>query len=214
MVDLEDARRFHFSMPADMLDFNEDHSWFIYGSLSEIVNFNRGLMAGIWPVRDSLEAEFIGAAEKVKHEAEALPHAEAKKLLGDFTCRMCAKADETYRELRDALTIDAADVVLADAEAVEISVSDPNALVAITLTPAVESSELDLDPNSVLWSLGFSGKRNPFSPRPSPFHLQRMMTAAGRFPSVPMKSPAGQYRAASWTPTFAASSATAVLSHR
>ena len=94
-----------------MLDFNEDHSWFIYGSLSEIVNFNRGLMAGIWPVRDSLEAEFIGAAEKVKHEAEALPHAEAKKLLGDFTCRMCAKADETYRELRDALTIDAADVV-------------------------------------------------------------------------------------------------------
>ena len=156
---LEDARRFHFSMPADMLDFNEDHSWFIYGSLSEIVNFNRGLMAGIWPVRDSLEAEFIGAAEKVKHEAETLPHAEAKKLLGDFTCRMCAKADETYRELRDALTIDAADVVLADAEAVDISVSDPNALVAITLTPAVESSELDLDPNSVLWSLGFSGKK-------------------------------------------------------
>ena len=72
---------------------------------------------------------------------------------------MCAKADETYRELRDALTIDAADVVLADAEAVDISVSDPNALVAITLTPAVESSELDLDPNSVLWSLGFSGKK-------------------------------------------------------
>ena len=55
------------------------------------MNFNRGLMAGIWPVRDSLEAEFIGAAEKVKHEAETLPHAEAKKLLGDFTCRMCAK---------------------------------------------------------------------------------------------------------------------------
>ena len=131
---LEEARRNHFQMPAAMLDFNEDHSWFVYSSLSEIVNFNRGLMAGIWPVRETLEAEFIGAVEKVRHEAAALPPEEAKHLLGDFTCRMCAKADAVYRDLLDSLTVDSPDAVLADSEAVEISISDEKALVAITLT--------------------------------------------------------------------------------
>lgn len=165
---LEEARRIHFNMPPERLDFDESHSWFIYACLGEVINFNRGLMAGVWPVRDRIEAEFAEDAARVVEEARALPREEARRLLGEFTCRMCAKADETYLKLWDDLTIDDPTACLADAENLRVPTNDPDATVDITITIGVDYSDLELDPESVRWSLGFTGKKdsvlNPAKP--------------------------------------------------
>ena len=151
---LEEARRIHFHAPAAQLDLDYGRSFFRYAVLGELVNFNRGLMAGVWRVRDGLEKDFRRDAAAVREEAARLPEAQAKRLLGDFTAAAAARSDEAYGELLALL-----DAAEAEARPGEISVADESAEARIVIRTTSEIDADEIDPDTVLWSLGFTGAK-------------------------------------------------------
>lgn len=154
------AHSVQFAMQPHLLDYDLKKSYFLYATLSELINFNRGLIAGVWGVRDRLEAEFAKRTEDIRAQAAELPLEEAQKLLGQFTCDMTAKADGTYRELLLELNPIQAKVIPED-----LSVSDENqeCVVVVHLPREFEASKIDRE--SLAWSLGFTtAKASPLAP--------------------------------------------------
>lgn len=147
----DEAHRVQFAMDPRLLDYDLQKSYFLYATLSELVNFDRGLMAGIWQVRDSLEAEFARKTAEILSSTRDLPQQEAIARLGKFTCEMGAKADATYRSLLSHLN-----TLHASLQQKEISVSDTDATVEIVVTFPLPLTVADIDPKDVAWSLGFT----------------------------------------------------------
>lgn len=151
---LEEARRVHFHMKPEYLDLDFSKSFFLYAVLGELVNFDRGLMAGIWSVREGLEEEFRTRTAEVVERAKTLSPDEAEALLGKFTCEMAAKNDEAYRELLAVL-----DTVEATVEPRELSVTDADAECRVVISSFPELDIEEIDTESIRWSLGFTGAK-------------------------------------------------------
>ncbi|MDO5532690.1 C69 family dipeptidase [Sutterella sp.] len=151
---LEEARRVHFHMEPGYLDFDWAKSYFLYATLGELVNFDRGLMSGIWREREAIEAKFREETEAVRARAALLPESEAKALLGRFTCEAAADADNLCRELLAGL-----DTVEAVVWPGELSVTDESAEAEVVITSLPEFDIEEVDPASILWSLGCTGAK-------------------------------------------------------
>lgn len=151
---LEEARRVNFAMKNEYLSLDYAKSYYLYAVLGELVNFNRGLMAGVWPVREGLEAQFREDVERVRQDVEGLDESQAKKALGEFTAAEAAKADARYREL--LATIDYLD---AEVTPNELSMSDESAEVTVKVFASDDFDPSEVDPKSILWSLGFTSSK-------------------------------------------------------
>lgn len=151
---LEDAHRIHFAMPAEKLDLDYEKSYFINAVLGELVNFDRALMAGVWSVRDTLEKNLAEEARALRERATTMPEEEARIALGAFTCEAQTRADAAGMELLALL-----DTVVAEVTPGDLSVTDEvaEAQVIIRSIPGLDIEEID--PTTVLWSLGFTGAK-------------------------------------------------------
>lgn len=153
---LDEARRVHFAMKPQYLDFDYSKYYWLAALLGELVNFDRGLMAGVWASREALEASFRQSADALLARAAQGKPAEPalREALAQFTAASQAAADERAREL------------LAELDVIEVS-SDRDSLPAaeeaglITIAVAAESSfdPQAVDPASLRWSLGFTASK-------------------------------------------------------
>lgn len=156
----DEAHRVQFAMKPRLLDYDLDKSYFLYATLSELVNFDRGLMAGIWKIRDGLEAEFVQQTTEIISKARKLPQQETIRLLGEFTCQMTKKADNTYRALLRHLN-----TVTATLKEKQISVGSEDCTVEIVVTFPMTLANSQVRPCDVAWSLGFTtAKASALSP--------------------------------------------------
>ncbi len=151
---LEEARRVHFRMKPEYLDFSFGKRYFLNALLGELVNFDRGLMSGIWRERDGLEAQYKTLAAEVVEKAKTLPAEEAEKMLGDFTCEMTERSNDLLRELLACL-----DTVDAEVHPQELSISDADATAEVVIRSFPELDIEEIDQSSLLWSLGFTGAK-------------------------------------------------------
>lgn len=151
---LEEAHRVNFAMDNRYLSLDYAKSYYLYAVLGELVNFNRGLMAGVWPVREGLEAEFRADVEKIREDVAGLSEEAAKTRLGQFTAEEAAKADARYREL--LATIDCLDAEVCPGE---ISIADEAAEVVVKVFATDDFDPAEVDPKSLLWSLGFTSSK-------------------------------------------------------
>ncbi len=150
---LEEARKNHFALEPHYLDFDLDKSFFIYSTIGELCNFNRGLLPGVLRTQKHYEAALAGRYEALMQKVEGLPEAEAKVALGDFTCQECAQLDELYEGVLRKIN-----TRLMSVQADEISVSAAGTVEVVLFgTPEFDVQELDMD--TVYWSLGFTGKK-------------------------------------------------------
>lgn len=174
-MDVETAHREQFcERPENLsLDFSRQH-W-VYAVLGELVNFNRGLFAGVHRERDALEASFAAEAEAVRSQAAALADREAqKRLLGEFTCRKVEEAAEIYRRmLRDLNGVE------ASISSAELSVSDEKALVSIAVKASADLPLESIDADTICWSLGFTTSKPAVNAPAKPVEIRRRETPEG-----------------------------------
>lgn len=149
-TDLETARAKQFCVTPDMITLDWSRSYFTYAQLAEFVNFNRGLLIGITPVRNALEKEYADAVEAVREATEDMGQAEATAKLADFTVQMAARNDAAYKKMLASLNniecrIEPASLSVADAGTVDV---------IITEVPGFDVEKIDM--RHVLWSLGYT----------------------------------------------------------
>lgn len=143
---LEEARERCFNPTSDALALDFDRNYWTYAVLGELVNFNRGLFAGVHSVRDDMEAHFAKAVDAVRAEVEGMDDEAAAKRLGAFTTEMVEKSLDAYRELLADLNM-----VKATGPA-EISSEDTEAEIEIRIQ--MDCRKVDLA--SLFWSFGFT----------------------------------------------------------
>lgn len=174
-MDLETARREHFAARPESLSLDFSRQHWVYAVLGELVNFNRGLFAGVHRERDALEAQFAADAAAVRERAAALPDREAQKaLLGAFTCEKVEAAAEQYRRILKDL-----DAVRASISSPELSVSDEEALVSIAVQATADRPFENIDADSICWSLGFTTSKPAVNAPAKPVEIRRRETPEG-----------------------------------
>ena len=148
---LEEAHRVHFAMKPELLDFDYAKSFYLHAVLGELVNFDRGLMAGVWSSRDALEAAYRQDVAELREAVRGLDEAALRKRLADFTKKAQKAADDRARELLALL-----DVMEVTADREEITISDPEVQVTLRLSAESGFDAEEIDPESIRWSLGFT----------------------------------------------------------
>lgn len=151
---LEEARRVHFAMKPEYLDFDYSKSFCLHAALGELVNFNRALMAGLWHSRESLEADLRRAHDALLEETAGLSDEALKDRLRAFTLEAQKRADDRIREclaVLDVLEVE------ADFDTLRVTPS-PDSPSEVTLRLSAESGfdPEAVDPESLCWSLGFT----------------------------------------------------------
>ncbi len=151
---LDEARKNHFHLDPKYLDYDLAKSYFVYATIGELTNFNRGLIPGIVRAQTAFEAMIQGEYEKMMEDARTLPSEEAKQFLGNFTARLCKEADRKWASMLKQIS---RRTICVEAEELSISAEDEDVEVVLYGSPEFDVTELDLD--TVFWSLGFTGKK-------------------------------------------------------
>ena len=151
---LEEARANHFHLKPEYLNYDLDHSYFLYATVGELTNFNRGLLPGVLYVKKLYMSDVAERTAKVVEKAKAAAtREEAAEILGNFTCDECKAMDTVYEALLDAINLHTMHV---DVET--LSVKDEGKVEVVLFgSPEFNVEGLDLD--TVYWSLGFTGKK-------------------------------------------------------
>lgn len=173
-MDLETARKEHFAVRPESISLDFEQSYWTYAVLGELVNFNRGLFAGVHAERDALEAYFREELGKLRAELPGMDSETKRAALGRFTCEMCAEADRRYRTIL-------ADINRFEAHASrsELSVSDEEATVKLTLKVPADMAMRVPDAKSILWSVGFSTSKPGVNEPAAPLAMHRVETPSG-----------------------------------
>ena len=150
---LEEARKNHFHLEPHYLDYDLDKSYFIYATVGELTNFNRGLLPGIFRTQKQFEEKLKADYEEAITHAKTFDREAARKYLGEFTARECALADEKWEKMLKQISLHTMSV-----EADELSVSKENQ-VEVVLFGSADFDVTGLDMDTVYWSLGFTGKK-------------------------------------------------------
>ena len=150
---IEEARKNHFHLEPHYLDYDLDKSYFIYATVGELTNFNRGLLPGIFRTQKKFEEQLKADYEEALAHAKTLDHEAARQYLGEFTARECAQADEAWEKMLKQISLHTMSV-----EAETLSVSK-EATVEVVLYGSADFDVTGLDMETVYWSLGFTGKK-------------------------------------------------------
>lgn len=150
---IEEARKNHFHLEPHYLDYDLDKSYFIYATVGELTNFNRGLLPGIFRTQKKFEEKLKADYEEALAHAKTLDHEAARQYLGEFTARECAQADEAWEKMLKQISLHTMSV-----EAETLSVSK-EATVEVVLYGSADFDVTGLDMETVYWSLGFTGKK-------------------------------------------------------
>ncbi len=157
-----EARERQFDVPAEWLSLDFSRHYWTYAVLAELVNFHRGLFAGVHPVRDALEASFAERIDDVRAEASAVGASAARKLLAFATENMTSVAHRQYAQMLADFSDVRAEVL--QSETVERSA----ATLEVVIYGGAGFDVRELDRSSVRWSLGFTGAKpsalNPAQP--------------------------------------------------
>ena len=165
-MSLEQARKNHFDLQAQYLDYDLTHSFHIYATLGELTNFNRGLLPGVNRVKQQYRSDVFERTAAVVQAASEQSPEEAKKTLGEFTCSECARMDALYADMLSAL--DRHDMSV---EAESLSVSEEKT-VEVVLYGSAELHVQGLDLDTVYWSLGFTGKKESVNAPAKPIAIR------------------------------------------
>lgn len=150
---IEEARKNHFHLEPHYLDYDLDKSYFIYATVGELTNFNRGLLPGIFRTQKKFEEKLKADYEEALAHAKTLDHEAARQYLGEFTARECCQADEAWEKMLKQISLHTMSV-----EAETLSVSK-EATVEVVLYGSADFDVTGLDMETVYWSLGFTGKK-------------------------------------------------------
>ena len=101
---LEEARQHLFHVPSHWLDVSRDKAFSLFSELSEIVNFNRGLLAGIRIERDGFENRFRAHFQTIKQCYEPYERQEIEGVLSQWSNRCLGEVEAHYRVMLEALT--------------------------------------------------------------------------------------------------------------
>lgn len=148
---LETAREVQFAMRPELISLDYTRAYWSWAVISELVNFNRGLLAGVYGVQQTLEAQFRSIVDELEASLAQVSDDEARETLAEAMLGMVATADRASRKLLKGINrtqIMVNPKVAADAETVEI---------AVLSRPGFDATAID--PASVLWSLGFTGSK-------------------------------------------------------
>lgn len=152
-MNIEQARKNHFHLEPHYLDYDLDKSFFIYATVGELTNFNRGLLPGIVRAKKQFTEKLQSDYEAAVAHAKTLPREQARQYLGEFTAKECAQADEKWETMLKQISLHTMSV-----EAETVSVSQEHE-VEVVLYGSADFDVTGLDMETVYWSLGFTGKK-------------------------------------------------------
>lgn len=158
---IEASRAEQFQARPEWLTLDFSRHYWTYAVVSELVNFNRGLFAGVFPVREALEVAADQCVQRVREECSQQPHDVIQTRLAQLQTDCTQKAIGQYRALLSALN-------RIEAEVLTPSVTPDTPSIDIALYPSVGFDPEQIDVSSLRWSLGFTGAKpsalNPIAP--------------------------------------------------
>ncbi|MBP3437860.1 MAG: C69 family dipeptidase [Sutterella sp.] len=153
LTDLDEARARHFSVKPERLSFNPAFRYFLYAEIAELVNFDRSLYAGVLFEQRRLEARLETELEKLLGSLPADRETAAQQL-AQFSERAQSQADALCRGILDDIRGPVCRVIGRR----RTSAQGPELIeVAVFGSEAFDASRIE--PESVLWSLGFTSSK-------------------------------------------------------
>ncbi len=188
---LEEAHKVQFAMKPEYLDFDYARHYYLNAVLGELVNFNRGLMAGVWPSREALESRFRIEVEATLENLtrSAMSDADCRTALANFTREAQRRADQRTAELLALL-----DTLDVRASRTEVPLSDTGEI-ELSITAEAGFDALAVDPETLLWSFGFTTAKasvnEPAKPVAVRIQDERTLVASFRTSDLARFAPAG-----------------------